>query len=59
MPEQGYEWGNKENNLIKPEEVAQLGLAAAAMKWRREEGGAFKGMKFIVIGPNKEGSVKR
>ena len=60
LPELNYEWGNRENNFIKPEEVRELKLATAARKWRLEEGGPFEGFKFIVNRPgNKGGQFKR
>ena len=60
MPEADYEWGNPQNNFLKPDEEKELKLATAARKWRLEEGGPFEGFKFIVNSPgNKGGPFKR
>ena len=60
LEETDYEWGNEDNNFISDKESGEWKLAAAARKWRLNEGGAFDGMKFVLHMPDKKiGSFSR
>ena len=60
LEETKYEWGSLDNNFISDKMSVEWKLAAAARKWRLNQGGAFDGMKFILHMPEKKmGSFSR
>ena len=60
VEETRYEWGNQDNDFIPNKDSMEWKLAAAARKWRLEEGQSLEGCKFILHMPeNKCGPFSR